>query len=160
MAPRKPALRKSPSRKKTSGENLYVYLAFAALFGYFLSKARATDYDSIMAMFLCQEFQLYGVILTAIAVTSLGLFLLRRSGRPSLSGRVFDGQPLAWDPTRLVGAFLFGAGWALAGTCPGTSLTQIGEGKQVAFATVLGIGLGVWAYKKYKPGTSAKDQVC
>lgn len=160
MAPRKPALRKSPSRKKASGENHYVYLAFGALFGYFLSKARATDYDSIMAMFLCQEFQLYGVILTAIAVTSLGLFLLRRSGRPSLSGRVFDGQPLAWDPTRLVGAFLFGAGWALAGTCPGTSLTQIGEGKLVAFSTVLGIGLGVWAYKKYKPGTSAKDQVC
>ncbi len=160
MASRKPVLRKSPSRKKASGENLYVYLAFGALFGYFLSKARATDYDSIMAMFLCREFQLYGVILTAIAVTALGLFLLRRSGRPSLSGRVFDWEPLAWDPTRLVGAFLFGAGWALAGTCPGTSLTQIGEGKLVAFATVLGIGLGVWAYKKYKPGTSSKDQVC
>jgi uncharacterized protein len=144
-----------------SAKGAIPYLAFGILFGYFLSKSRATDYDSIVAMFRCREFQLYGVILVAVAVTSLGLFLLRRGGNKSLSGQKLDLEPLKWDPNRLAGAFLFGAGWALAGTCPGTSLTQIGEGKLIAFATVVGIGVGVWAYKKFKPGPSGKnDQVC
>lgn len=166
MALKKTAVKKSIgmvkakiSRKPAQG--IFVpYLIFGTLFGYFLSKSRATDYDSIVDMFRCREFQLYGVILTAIAVVSLGLFLLGRSPKPTLSGKKLDWEPLKWDPDRLIGAFLFGAGWALAGTCPGTSLVQIGEGKLVAFATVLGILAGVWAYKKYKPGTSAKDQVC
>jgi uncharacterized membrane protein YedE/YeeE len=79
---------------------------------------------------------------------------------PTISGDSLDWETPKWEPNRLVGAFLFGAGWALAGTCPGTSLTQIGEGKLVAFATVIGIAAGVWAYKKFKPGSSKNDQVC
>jgi uncharacterized protein len=157
-AARRTNLRTSPAK---SGESALPYLGFGLLFGYFLSKSRATDYDSIVAMFRCKEFQLYGVILVAVAVTAFGLFLLRRSGNQSFSGQAVDLEPLKWDPNRLTGAFLFGAGWALAGTCPGTALTQIGEGKLVAFATVLGIAAGVWAYKKFKPGPASKnDQVC
>jgi len=151
--------RKSP--KVSAPESAFPYIAFGILFGYFLSKSRATDYDSIIAMFRCREFQLYGVILVAVAVTSLGLFLLRRGGNKSFSGQKVDLEPLKWDPNRLAGAFLFGAGWALAGTCPGTALAQIGEGKLIAFVTVIGIGTGVWAYKKFKPGPSGKnEQVC
>src|SRR5581483_11317251 len=109
------------------------------LFGYFLSKARATDYDTIIDMFQCKEFQLYGVIMTAIAVIALGLFLMRRYGIKTHSGQKLELESLDWDPNRLIGAFILGAGWAIAGTCPGTSLTQIGEGKLVAFFTVGGI---------------------
>jgi uncharacterized membrane protein YedE/YeeE len=98
--------------------------------------------------------------LTAVAVTAVGLFLLRRKGKTTASAASPEWQPLRWDPSRLGGAFLFGAGWALAGTCPGTSLAQIGEGKLVAFATVLGIFAGVWAYKKFMPGKPGQDQVC
>lgn len=156
-----PKLTRRKSSKVSATENAFPYIAFGILFGYFLSKSRATDYDSIVAMFRCREFQLYGVILVAVAVVSLGLFLLRRGGNKDYSGQKLDLEPLKWDPNRLAGAFLFGAGWALAGTCPGTSLTQIGEGKLIAFATVIGIGAGVWAYKKFKPGISSKnDQVC
>ena len=143
----------------SSRDSLAAYVGFGTLFGYFLSKARATDYDTIVDMFLCREFQLYGVILTSIAVISLGLYLMRKKNIPTRSGESFDGEPLEWDPNRLIGAFLFGAGWALTGTCPGTSLAQIGEGKVMAVFTVIGILAGVWAYKKYKPGSS-KEQVC
>ena len=148
------------TKKMANNENKLPYLGFGMLFGYFLSKARATDYDTIVDMFLCREFQLYGVIMTAIAVIALGLFVLRRKGFTTFSGKPLEMEPLAWDPSRLIGAFLVGAGWALSGTCPGTSLTQIGEGKLVAVFTVAGILLGVWAYRKYKPGASSKDQVC
>lgn len=162
MAPRKsrPASSKSAGRK-AAAESAFPYILFGLLFGYFLSKSRATDYDSIVAMFRLREFQLYGVLLVAVAVISFGLFLLRRGGNRTVSGRSMEMKPLKWDPNRLAGAFLFGSGWALAGTCPGTSLAQIGEGKLVAFATVIGIATGVWAYKKFKPEPSFnKDQVC
>lgn len=161
---RSAAARKAAPRKASKlspAESPLPYLGFGLLFGYFLSKSRATDYDSIVAMFRFQEFQLYGVIIMAVVVVSLGLFLLRRSGNTTFSGQSMKMETLAWDPNRLAGAFLFGAGWALAGTCPGTSLTQIGEGKVIAVATVIGIAAGVWAYKKFKPGISAKnDAVC
>ena len=162
------ALRKTRSAAKTTRRKAapaaqaggaFPFIVFGILFGYFLSKSRATDYDSIVAMFRCQQFQLYGVIIVAVATVSLGLFLLRRKGNKTLSGQPMEMEPLKWDPNRLAGAFLFGAGWAVAGTCPGTSLAQIGEGKLIAFATVIGIGAGVWAYKKFKPGISAKNDV-
>ena len=147
-------------RKQEKQESPLPYLVFGTLFGYFLSKARATDYDSIVDMFLCREFQLYGVICTAVAVVSLGLFLMRRKKISTKSGAPLELEKLEWDPSRLTGAFLFGAGWALTGTCPGTSLAQIGEGKLVALFTVIGILAGVWAYKKYKPAPKTEDQVC
>lgn len=145
--------------QNSSNESIVPYLGFGTLFGYFLSKARATDYDTIVDMFLCRDFQLYGVILTAIAVVMLGLYLMRKKNIPTRSGLSFDDQPLAWDPNRLIGAFIFGVGWALAGTCPGTSLTQIGEGKVMAIFTVIGILAGVWGYRKFRP-SSSKEQVC
>lgn len=161
MALRKSRSAASKTTRRKASESALPYFVFGILFGYFLSKSRATDYDSIVAMFRLREFQLYGVILVAVATVSLGLFLLRRNGNKTLSGQSMNLEPLKWDPNRLAGAFLFGAGWALAGTCPGTSLAQIGEGKLIAFATVIGIGAGVWAYKKFKPGIAAKnDQVC
>ncbi len=142
-----------------TNESVFPYLGFGALFGYFLSKARATDYDTIVDMFMCREFQLYGVIMTAIAVIALGLFIMKRRGINTYSGQKLDLEPLDWDPNRLIGAFILGTGWALAGTCPGTSLAQIGEGKLVAFFTVAGILAGVWGYRKFRPGSS-KEKVC
>src|SRR5579883_1752100 len=79
-----------------ASENAFPYVVFGILFGYFLSKSRATDYDSIVAMFRCREFQLYGVIIVAVAVVSLGLLLLRRSGNKTLSGQAMEVEPLPW----------------------------------------------------------------
>jgi uncharacterized membrane protein YedE/YeeE len=149
------------SRKKNLSAPLArTYLVFGALFGYFLSKSRATDYDAIIAMFQWKEFQLYGVIGTAIAVIALGLFLLEKRSIPARSGQPLELAKAEWEPGRLFGAFVLGVGWALAGTCPGTSLAQLGEGKVMALFTVLGILGGVWAFKKYGPKFSAKEDVC
>jgi uncharacterized membrane protein YedE/YeeE len=152
MASRKKNLSAAPAGR--------TYLVFGALFGYFLSKSRATDYDAIIAMFQWKEFQLYGVIGTAIAVIALGLFLLEKRSIPARSGQPLDLAKAEWEPNRLFGAFVLGVGWALAGTCPGTSLAQLGEGKVMALFTVLGILGGVWAFKKYGPKFSTKEDVC
>ncbi len=165
----------SPSQPVNKKNGIFPYLGFGVLFGYFLSKAGATDYDTVINMFRptdvhidrvpkgfafhLDSLRLYGVIGVAIAVIALGLFLLENSQKPTLSGKKLDWEPLKWDPDRLIGAFIFGAGWALTGTCPGTSLAQIGEGKLVAIFTVIGIAAGVWVYPKIKT-TSSKETVC
>jgi hypothetical protein len=134
--------------------SILVFILFGFFFGYFLSKSRATDYDSIQDMFRFKDFQLYGVIGTAILVVAAGLFLTHRFKKPTLSGKALDWKPLKFEPHRLIGALLFGAGWALAGSCPGTVLTQIGEGKIFAVFTIAGIGAGVWAFQKWQPKDS------
>jgi hypothetical protein len=138
---------------------ILIFVLFGFLFGYFLTKARATDFDSIVDMFLFKEFQLYGVIGVAVLVVAAGLFLTHRFKKPTLSGEPLDWETLKFDPSRLIGALLFGAGWALAGTCPGAVLTQLGEGKVFAVFTVAGIFTGVWAFQKWQPKLS-NDNNC
>jgi uncharacterized membrane protein YedE/YeeE len=123
-------------------------LLFGTLFGYFLSKSRATDFDTIVNMFLFTDLQLYGVIAVALSVITLGLFLLRRQNR-GFAKKVdaWDSPPL--DRKRLIGAFVFGAGWALAGICPGTVFTQLGEGKWSAFFPLLGLFAGIFFFLRF-----------
>lgn len=126
-------------------------LPFGVLFGYFLSKGRVTDYNTIQDMFLFREFHMYGLLITAVLVVAAGTFLLRRWGHnQTLNGATIDWRPVAWNPRQLIGALLFGIGWALAGTCPGPAFTQIGEGKFIAFFTVFGVFCGAAFASKIK----------
>ena len=59
-------------------------------------------------------------------------------------------EPVGWSVERpearhVTGSVLFGAGWAIAGTCPGPVAVMIGEGRFgglfVAAGLLLGIGL-------------------
>ncbi|HEY5038981.1 MAG TPA: DUF6691 family protein [bacterium] len=152
--------RLSKKIKTSSKGGVMPYLFFGILFGYFLSKSRASDYDTIVDMFWLKDFHLYGVIGTAIAVTALGLFLLRKNKKQTISGKAWDWKTSAIEPERLTGALLFGIGWALTGACPGTALVQVGEGKLMAFVTVAGIMAGIWIYKKNSPRLASKDPVC
>jgi len=120
---------------------MYRFFFFGGLFGFALSRAGATDYDRITDMFLLRDLHLVGVIAIAIGVAGLGFELFRRSERASWL------VPKPTRPGNLWGGLLFGVGWALTGTCPGTALSQVGEGKLTALATVAGILLGVQIYR-------------
>jgi len=153
------AERSASIRSKGAWKIYLLSVLFGALFGYFLSKGRATDYETVLKMFLFKDFRLYGVIIVAVITVSAGLAWLNLMGHPTFSGKKLDWKKPTWQPQRLIGAFLFGAGWALAGTWPGTSVSQLGEGKLVALFTVTGIFLGVWAYSRFMPDASS-DEVC
>jgi uncharacterized membrane protein YedE/YeeE len=43
---------------------------------------------------------------------------------------------------------LFGVGWGLSGSCPGTALVQLGSGHAVAAFTIAGIVLGNWLFER------------
>lgn len=125
-----------------------VLVAGGATFGFFLSRARATEFEAIVGMFRLTDLHLFGVIGVAIATAALGLALLRRTATHAWSGEPLRFARKPYHRAVFAGGVLFGVGWALSGACPGTALTQLGEGKAYALATVAGILVGTWAQRR------------
>jgi uncharacterized membrane protein YedE/YeeE len=121
------------------------YLVLGTAFGFVLSRSGAADYDFIQQMLLLRSLRLYGVLGTAVLITALGLWALRRRGR------VLSGQPLCierkgFTKGTVAGAVLFGVGWSIAGMCPGPMFVNIGEGKLYAIASLAGAITGAWIF--------------
>ena len=114
-----------------------VYLVLGTIFGFILSRSGAADYDYIQAMFLLESFQLYGIIGTAVVVTSAGIALLKRHGR-TLTGRPIEIELQPLHRGNVLGGLIFGIGWSLAGMCPGPIFVNVGEGKVYALAALAG----------------------
>jgi uncharacterized membrane protein YedE/YeeE len=114
-----------------------LYVLLGTMFGFILSRSGAADYNYIQAMFLFTNFQLYGIIGTAVAITAPGIWLIKRYGRTAL------GRPIAIELKprhrgNIVGGLLFGIGWSMAGMCPGPIFVNVGEGKIYALAALAG----------------------
>ncbi|HUV40102.1 MAG TPA: YeeE/YedE thiosulfate transporter family protein, partial [Planctomycetota bacterium] len=84
-------------------------------------------------------------MLSAVIVGMIGLYVLVHFGLASLSVK----------PARLganvIGGLLFGAGWALFGYCPGTSLGALGEGRWHVLAGIAGMLVGAGVYAEVAP---------
>lgn len=162
----------SARSRKSTGESPWPPLLFGVLFGYLLSKARVTDYDAVAGLFTWKgfkplavpfggapagsgisfpfmDFQLYGVLLVAVAVIALGLFWMRRRKVKDRQGEAVEFEEPSFEWNRMAGGLIFGAGWVLAGACPGTAIAQLGEGKLSAIFTVAGVALGMWLYMRF-----------
>jgi uncharacterized membrane protein YedE/YeeE len=114
-----------------------VYVLLGTVFGFVLSRSGAADYDFIQGMFLFEEFQLYGIIGSAVLLTAPGLWWIRRRGRTALGTPVaIELKPL--HRGNVAGGLLFGIGWSLAGMCPGPIFVNVGEGKIYALAALAG----------------------
>lgn len=133
------------------------YLFWGLGFGFIIARAGAVRFDFIRDMFLLKSAQLYFVIGGAIAVAMPLFFFIQRRG---IKGLRWPHRRLT--PGTLPGAAIFGAGWALTGTCPGPAAVQIGQGHWVALATVAGIFAGNLLYEaahrrwfKWRPDSCA-----
>ncbi len=126
------------------------YLAIGAVFGYVLSRSGAADYNFIQGMFLLEEFQLYGIIGTAVVVTAPGLWLIKRYGKTA-SGAPIVIEKKPGHRGNLYGGILFGVGWSITGMCPGPVLVNIGEGKLYAIAALAGVLVGAGAFGSLYP---------
>lgn len=122
-------------------------ILLGATFGFLMSKAGATTFDYHAKMFLFIDFQLMEVILTAVVVAMAGVMLLRRFQVTALTtGSVVDFVKKPYQQGLIAGAFLFGVGWAMTASCPGTVPAMLGEGKISAIFTFIGLLLGTMAY--------------
>ncbi|CUJ18038.1 DUF6691 family protein [Achromobacter xylosoxidans] len=87
----------------------------------------------------------------ALAVTAAGFAWLRRR-RASLSG-----EPLHWptatriDPRLAFGSLAFGAGWGLAGFCPGPALVAaaVGVPEALIFVAAMVAGMALYSAIQY-----------
>ena len=92
----------------------FLFLLFGAAFGFGLSRALVTDYDTLIGMFRLSTPHVMIVMVVAIAVTAVGLRLVRRRQR-ALIGCDIELHPKPMHRGVLPGGLIFGAGWALSG---------------------------------------------
>ncbi|HPF18306.1 MAG TPA: YeeE/YedE thiosulfate transporter family protein [Bacillota bacterium] len=123
------------------------YLLFGGVFGFVLSRVGASDYNLIFRMFTGEDLKLAYVILTAILTAGVAMAVWKRMGMKGRGGTdvTIRKKPLNVRKNILGGA-IFGLGWAISGACPGTVLAQVGEGKLLGLATMLGMILGTFFY--------------
>ena len=116
-------------------------LLFGTIFGFILSRSGAADYDYIQGMFLFTQFQLYGIMGTAVLLTAPGIWIIKRYGR-TLLGAPIDIELKPQHRGNIAGGLMFGIGWSMAGMCPGPIFVNIGEGKVYALAALAGALVG------------------
>ncbi|MCG6200117.1 YeeE/YedE family protein [Psychromonas antarctica] len=69
-----------------------------------------------------------------------------------------NGDKFSWtsntkiDRTLLSGAAIFGAGWGLAGFCPGPAMASIGGGSTTIFIFIISMLIGIVLAKQYLQG--------
>ena len=118
------------------------YVVIGLFFGFALSRTGATQFDAIHQMVLLEDLHLIGVMISAIALSAIGYLLFRRGVLRVRTGEAPNLQPKPLRRGLVFGGLLFGAGWALAGACPGTALAQLGEGALSGGITLFGILIG------------------
>ena len=129
----------------------------AAGVGFVLAWARLTDPEVIRKMLLLREAHVFFLMGSAVLVAGVGARVLRRLG-----ARAFvTGERIAWStdrvaPKHVIGSVLFGAGWAVAGTCPGPVAAMIGEGRLAGLAVAIGLGIGVTAQAAFSRAGNAR----
>jgi hypothetical protein len=83
-----------------------------------------------------------------VVVTGILYAIARRQARPLLAGTFRWPERADIDRSLIVGAAVFGAGWALTGYCPGPALTSLGALGIEAWVFVPAMAAGVWAARR------------
>jgi len=120
-------------------------LATGMIFGFLLQKGRVIRYDKQLGALLLEDMTIVKFMFTTILVAMVGVYLLKDLGLVKL----------AVKPTvlgaNIIGGLVFGAGWALFGYCPGTSLGALGEGRWDAVWGILGMLAGAAVFAETYP---------
>jgi len=120
-------------------------LLMGAVFGFALEKSRVFEPGMIVGQMQLRNFIMLKVFLTAVATGAVVLAVLNGFGLVKLHPKA------AIYAADVVGGLLLGAGIALAGACPGTTLAQIGVGYRDAIFTLLGGIAGAVAFSYAQP---------
>jgi uncharacterized protein len=131
---------------------------FGAVFGFLISWGQFTDPDRIRDMLLLNDLYLYLMMFSAIAVAFAGIWVLRRRRARAL----LTGEPLSVERTRperrhIVGAAIFGLGWAIADSCPAPIAAQLTQGVLWSLFTIAGIFVGVELYLRRRERVAAAE---
>jgi uncharacterized membrane protein YedE/YeeE len=114
------------------------------VFGFLIAAARLSDYNVIHDMLLLREPDVFLLMGSAFATAAPLLYLLNRRGWKTPSG---EKMVLRHSPVlkrNVLGAVVFGGGWAIAGTCPGPAIAMSTGGSVMGLVVMAGLVSGVF----------------
>lgn len=123
-------------------------MLMGVVFGFALEKSRVFEPGMIVGQMQLRNFIMLKVFLTAVATGALVLAVLNGFGFVKLQPKA------ALYAADVVGGLILGAGIALAGACPGTTLAQVGVGYRDALFTLVGGLCGAVAFSYAEPWLS------
>ncbi|HEX7420239.1 MAG TPA: YeeE/YedE thiosulfate transporter family protein [Thermoanaerobaculia bacterium] len=119
---------------------LIAAIVIGIAFGWTLERAGLGSARKLTGQFYFTDLTVFKVMFSAILVAMLGAFWLGRIGVLDLS-RVY--VPETFLLPQLIGGVVFGAGFVVAGLCPGTSCVAAATGRVDGLFVVLGMFSGV-----------------
>ena len=119
---------------------ILIGLATGIVFGFALEKARVFEPGVIVGQMQLRNFLMLKVFLAAVITGLIVLAVLN-----GMFGVKLSLKPLLLRAD-IIGGLILGAGIALAGACPGTTLAQIGAGYRDAIFILLGGIAGALTY--------------
>jgi uncharacterized protein len=124
---------------------LHIYGAIMGIvLGVVLTATGFVDYGEVHRMFVFKDLRLWLTFCGAVGLSAVGFFVLaRKAGLPKRSVH----------KATIIGAVIFGVGWAVTGACPAVTLVQLGNGYIPALATLGGVIVGAlacgWARRRF-----------
>lgn len=136
-----------------TGLRSFIAFACGAIFAVGLSVGGMTDQKKIIDFLDVLgnwNPQVLFVIIGALLVHIPAYLYIKKRSHP-----VFDGKkhiPLGKDISRdlIVGSLIFGAGWALAGYCPGAGIVSSADGNWPAVTFVIAMTVGMATHHFFK----------
>ncbi|WP_275247460.1 YeeE/YedE family protein [[Pseudomonas] carboxydohydrogena] len=135
---------------------LLVALAAGAIFGFGLSMSGMVDPARVIGFLDLASghwdpslaFVLGGALLVALP----GMALQRRMTRPALDDCFHLPTTTIIDPRLIAGSAVFGAGWGLAGFCPGPAVASLSIGLAPSFIFAIAMAAGMMLYDRMLAG--------
>jgi uncharacterized membrane protein YedE/YeeE len=127
------------------GTDQILGLVTGILFGFLLQKGRVLRFEKQVGAMLLKDMTILKFMLSAIIVGMVGVEILSSAGIITMSHKPMNVGAI------LLGGALFGAGWAVMGYCPGTSMGALGEGRWHAIFAIAGMVAGAAIYAELYP---------
>jgi uncharacterized membrane protein YedE/YeeE len=125
----------------------FKYIVVGIIFGVTLFKTEAVSWFRIFEMFHFQSFHMYGIIFSSVIIGVGIVQLIKWKHFKSIEGKeIIIPDKSKTIPRYIIGGFIFGLGWALAGICPGPMFILLGSGYTVLAVFLASAMLGTFSY--------------
>lgn len=129
-------------------KNYFIYGFFGLFTGIVMSLIGFSDFNEVHKMFTLSDFRMTFAFVGAVMLLAVGFVVFDH--RKQTPRKKFNKGTIS-------GSFIFGAGWAITGSCPIIAMIQLGEGQLAAVFVILGIYFGVWVYRRLTSGITGLD---